>query len=144
MAPRLQDTQVTVVGLGLMGGSLAGALRGQCRAVVGVARHAETVQTALACGLIDRGTTDLTAGVNQADAVVLATPVRVIMRQVAAIAPLLAPGCLLMDLGSTKAHIVEQMAQLPDHVQPLGCDLQILLAQHLNVLLQKSTSDPYL
>jgi prephenate dehydrogenase len=120
MAPRLQDTQVTVVGLGLMGGSLAGALRGQCRAVVGVARRAETVQTALACGLLDQGTTDLTAGVGQADAVVLATPVRVIMCQVAEIGPLLAPGCLLMDLGSTKAHIVAQMARLPDHIQPLG------------------------
>jgi prephenate dehydrogenase len=120
MAPRLQDTQVTVVGLGLMGGSLAGALRGQCRAVVGVARRAETVQTALACGLLDQGTTDLTAGVGQADAVILATPVRVIMRQVSEIAPLLPPGCLLMDLGSTKAHIVAQMAQLPDHIQPLG------------------------
>ncbi len=38
---RLVNAQVTVVGLGLMGGSLAGALRGHCRAVIGVARRAE-------------------------------------------------------------------------------------------------------
>ena len=38
----LPDFQITVVGLGLMGGSLAGALRGQCRSVVGVARRAES------------------------------------------------------------------------------------------------------
>jgi len=117
---RLADTQVTIVGLGLMGGSLTGALRGQCRAVVGVARRAETVETALARGLVDRGTTDLTDGVRQADVVILATPVRVILRQLAEIGPLLPEGCLLMDLGSTKAQIVAEMARLPDHVQPLG------------------------
>ncbi len=120
MAPQLQGAQVTVVGLGLMGGSLAGALRNQCRTVVGVARRAETIETALAHGLIDRGTTDLTSSVRQADAVVLATPVRVIMQQLAEIGPLLPEGCLLMDLGSTKTQIIAEMARLPDHVQPLG------------------------
>ena len=120
MAPQLQGAQVTVVGLGLMGGSLAGALRNQCRTVVGVARRAETIETALAHGLIDRGTTDLTSSVRQADAVVLATPVRVIMQQLAEIGPLLPEGCLLMDLGSTKTQIIAEMARLPDHVQPFG------------------------
>jgi len=116
----LAETQVTIVGLGLMGGSLAGALRGKCRAVVGVARRAETIETALARGLIDRGTTDTADGVREADAVVLATPVRVIMRQMHEIAPLLPKSCLLMDLGSTKSQIVAEMARLPNHVQPLG------------------------
>jgi len=120
VAPQLQGAQVTVVGLGLMGGSLAGALRNQCRTVVGVARRAETIETALAHGLIDRGTTDLTSSVRQADAVVLATPVRVIMQQLAEIGPLLPEGCLLMDLGSTKTQIIAEMARLPDHIQPLG------------------------
>ena len=101
----LADARVAVVGLGLMGGSLAGALRGKCRAVV---------------GLIDWGTTDLAEGVRQTDVVVLATPVRVILHQLAEIGPLLPEGCLLMDLGSTKAQIVAEMARLPDHVQPLG------------------------
>jgi len=117
---KLPDAQVTVVGLGLMGGSLAGALRGRCRSVVGVARREETVETALARGLVDHGTTDLAEGVRGADIVVLATPVRVIMRQLRETAPLLPEGCLLMDLGSTKTQIVAAMARLPDHVQPLG------------------------
>ena len=114
------DAQVTVVGLGLMGGSLAGALRGKCRSVVGVARRHETVKHALAHDLIDRGTADLAEGVHQADVVVLATPVRVIMRQLPEVAPLLPQGCLLMDLGSTKSEILAEMALLPDHIQPLG------------------------
>jgi prephenate dehydrogenase len=87
---------------------------------VGVARRAETVETASRLGLVYRGTTDVAEGVGQADIVVLATPVRVIMRQLAEIGPLLPEGCLLMDLGSTKAQIVEEMARLPEHVQPLG------------------------
>jgi len=116
----LQNSQITIVGLGLMGGSLAGALRSHCRSVVGVARRSETVERALERDLIDRGTTDLAQGLDGADVVVLATPVRVILSQLAEIGPLLPPGCLLMDLGSTKAQIVAAMADLPDHVQPLG------------------------
>jgi prephenate dehydrogenase len=116
----LTDARVAVVGLGLMGSSLTGALRGQCRTVVGVARRAETVEVALARNLIDRGTTDLAHGVRGADVVILATPVRVVLRLLAEIGPLLREECLLMDLGSTKSQIVARMAELPDHVQPLG------------------------
>jgi prephenate dehydrogenase len=117
---QLQDCQVTIIGLGLMGGSLAGALRGHCRAVIGVARREETIGIALSRGLIDGGTTEVARAVRGAEVVVLATPVRIIAQQVAEIGPLLPEGCLLMDLGSTKAHIVAEMACLPDHVQPLG------------------------
>jgi len=120
MISRLQDAQITIVGLGLMGGSLAGALRGQCQTVVGVARRAEVIETALAQSLVDWGTTDLAEGVHEADIVVLGTPVRIILRQLAEIGPLLKKDCLLMDLGSTKAQIVAEMGRLPDHVQPLG------------------------
>jgi prephenate dehydrogenase len=117
---RLADAQLTIVGLGLMGGSLAGALHGQCHRIVGVARRAETVEAALSEGLVDHATTDLEEGVAGADIVVLATPVRVILRQLATIGPLLPAGCLLMDLGSTKSDIVAAMANLPPHIQPLG------------------------
>lgn len=120
MIPRLQDAQVTIVGLGLMGGSLAGALQDRCRSVVGVARRAETVKEALALRAIDWGTTDLARGVEQANVVVLATPVRIILQQLKEIGPLLPPGCLLLDMGSTKTQIVAEMDKLPDHVQPLG------------------------
>lgn len=120
MKSDLQDCQVTVVGLGLMGGSLAGALRGQCRSVVGVARRPEVLQAARRRGLVDRATDDLADGLGGADVAVLATPVRAILRQLPAIGPLLPPGCLLMDLGSTKAEIVAAMAALPDGIQPLG------------------------
>ncbi len=116
----LDKAQITVVGLGLMGGSLAGALRGTCRSVVGVTRRRETISTALGRGLIDRGTTRLADGVAHADVVVLATPVRVILQQIRELGPLLPQDCLLMDLGSTKTEIVAEMARLPERIQPLG------------------------
>lgn len=117
---RLEESQVAIVGLGLMGGSLAWALRGRCRAVVGVARRAETVETALARKMVDQCTIDLEDGLSEADVVVLAAPVRVILALLDEIGPLLRDGSLVLDLGSTKAQIVASMARLPEHVQPLG------------------------
>ena len=114
------ESTVVVVGLGLMGGSLAGALRGKCRKVVGVARRSETINRAVSQGLIDAGTTDIESGVREADTIVLATPVRTIIELVREIGPLLPEGALLIDLGSTKEEIVNAMAALPSHVQPLG------------------------
>ena len=116
----LAESRVAIVGLGLMGGSLAGALRGKCRAVVGVARRDETLTEARAHRLIDEGTTELADGVRNADIAILATPVRTIIELVRSIGPLLPAGALLLDLGSTKTDIVSAMAELPPHVQPLG------------------------
>jgi len=117
---QIEKCRIAIVGLGLMGGSLAGALRGKVGAVVGVARRRETVQAALKGGLVDEGTTELTAGVKGVDIVVLATPVRVIVQQIAEVGPLLEESCLLMDLGSTKAEILREMAKLPEGIQVLG------------------------
>ncbi len=116
----LKESKVAIVGLGLMGGSLAGALRGKCRAVVGIARRKETVEQAISDGLIDLGTTDMVPFVGSADIVVLATPVRAIIELVNDLGPLLQDNALLIDLGSTKSDITRAMADLPPHVQPLG------------------------
>jgi len=116
----ISESTVTIIGLGLMGGSLAGALRGKCRGVVGVARREETVNQAVSHGLIDAGTTDLAAGVRTVDIVVLATPVRTIVKLVRTVGPVLPDGAILIELGSTKAEVVAAMSDLPAHVQPLG------------------------
>ncbi|NLX43932.1 MAG: prephenate dehydrogenase [Chloroflexi bacterium] len=122
MEPGFADAQVTIVGLGLMGGSLAAALtsRGACRRVIGVARRPSTLRTALDLRFIHEGTTDLQAGVRQADLVILATPVRDILAKLEIIGPMLKPGAVVLDVGSTKKAICEAMAALPSHVQPVG------------------------
>lgn len=116
----LADCHIAIVGLGLMGGSLAGALRDRCRMVTGIARRDETVNQAMKLQLIDRGTTEAEAALGEADIVVLATPVRTILRQIREIGPQLADGCLLIDLGSTKQQILKAMDDLPPYVQTLG------------------------
>jgi len=116
----LSECSVTVVGLGLMGGSLAGALQGRCDQVIGVDRDAQTLACALDRRFVDQATADLEAGVREADIVVLATPVRSIIQLVGQVGEWMQPGSLLMDLGSTKGLILAAMALLPDHVQPLG------------------------
>ena len=122
MPASLSEAQVTIVGLGLMGGSLAAALSsmGVCRQVVGVARRRTTLTTALTLRFIRSGTTDLAEGVRHADIVILATPVQDILAKIDSIGPLLKPGCLLMDIGSTKREICEAMERLPAHIQPVG------------------------
>jgi len=122
MSFALDDAQVAVVGLGLMGGSLAAALStlGACRQVVGVARRRSTLTTALDLRFIHKGTTDLQEGVAEADIVVLATPVQDIIAKIGIIGPMLKPQCLLMDVGSTKQAICQAMEALPGHVQPMG------------------------
>ena len=116
----LTACRVVVVGLGLMGGSLAGALRGRCRTVVGLTRRAETLHHAERLGLIDEGVTDAEVAFREADIVILATPVRTIIGQLTAYASMIPDGCLVMDLGSTKADILDVMAGLPEGIQPVG------------------------
>ena len=117
---RLADCRVVIVGLGLMGGSLAGGLRGRCRRVVGLARREETIEQARRLALIDEGTTDVAEALRGADLVVLATPVRTIVRQIEELGPAFPDGCLVMDLGSTKAAILAAMSELSAGVEVLG------------------------
>ncbi len=116
----LVDTRLAVIGLGLMGGSLAAALSGRCAEVVGCDVDADAVHTALTRGWIHHGTQDSIAAISQADLVVLASPVRTILSQLDDLAPHFPPGCMVMDLGSTKTQITAKMEALPTSLQPLG------------------------
>ena len=117
-----RDMTITIVGLGLMGGSLALALRRRpdVPRLVGVVRSQQRVAEAQAYNVVDEVTTDLEAAVRQADMVILATPVRTLIRQIRAIGPHLSPDTVVLDLGSTKRAICKALADLPPHVQPVG------------------------
>ncbi len=122
MTKKLSECRVTVVGLGLMGASLCMDLvQGKlCREVRGVARRAETALAAFFANAVDQATTDLHTGVAGADIVILATPVRTIVDMLVEVGPLLWPGALVMDMGSTKGDICAAMEHLPHHIQPIG------------------------
>lgn len=118
----LAECRVTVVGMGLMGASLCMDLtRGSlCREVRGVARRTDTVLQAFFSGAVDEATNDVQTGVLGADLVILATPVRTIVRTLEEIGPVLWPGTVVMDMGSTKVEIVAAMAELPAGIEPVG------------------------
>lgn len=118
--PSLNSLHVAIIGMGLMGASLGYDLRGRVRRVTGVVRRPEAVAATEASGCVDEATVDARAAAAEADLVVLATPVRTILRQIEELGPLMQPGAVLIDMGSTKTAICRAMAALPEHVQPVG------------------------
>jgi prephenate dehydrogenase len=100
--------RVAVIGVGLIGGSFALALKakGACSAVVGVGRDPANMRIALERGIIDAVETDAAIAVRDADLVLVATPVAQFPALFARILPDLSPDALLMDAGSTKQDVV--------------------------------------
>jgi prephenate dehydrogenase len=100
--------KLVVIGVGLIGGSLARVLRlrGEVGEIVGVGRGAANLQRAVELGVIDRYSHDPVAAVEGADLVFLAIPVCSVAAMTARIAPALAPGCVVTDGGSVKGEIV--------------------------------------
>ncbi len=106
--------QLAVVGVGLLGGSVAKAARqgGLARRIVGIGRDTGRLQPALDDGTLDVAVTDLDAGVRDADFVLLAAPVLAIeglLERVWRAAP---PGAVVTDVGSTKRNIVRAAERL--------------------------------
>jgi len=112
--------QVAIVGLGLMGGSLALALRGKCAGLIGVDLDPGALELARRRGVVDRVTDDPGGLLPEADLIVLAAPVCAILDLLDHL-PSLHPGpAMVLDLGSTKFQVVQKMAALPARFDPLG------------------------
>jgi prephenate dehydrogenase len=100
---------VTIIGLGLIGGSIGLALRQGKKSrweIVGYSRHRETVATALDVGAIERGETNLGDAVRRAELVIIATPVLTVKDIFSKISPHLPSGCIVTDTASTKAQVM--------------------------------------
>ncbi len=110
-----------IVGLGLMGGSLALALK-RCRPsgrLIGIDVNRAALDAASAAGALDAASSGLEAA-SQADLIILAAPVRTILKQIPLLGTIAADGALLLDLGSTKRQIVAAMSQLPERISAVG------------------------
>ena len=106
--------RMAVIGVGMIGGSLAQACRdGIARRVVGLDTDQNHRKQALALGLV-HAVGDLPEGVEGADLVVVAVPVGLAAEVIRAVAPYLADGCIVTDVGSVKGDLVAQMeAEIP-------------------------------
>jgi cyclohexadieny/prephenate dehydrogenase len=103
--------RVALIGIGLIGSSLARVLRRDRLAgeIVACARNQATRDTALALGLADRATEDAAEAVRGADLVVLATPLSAYAAIGARIAPALRPGAIVTDVGSVKQAVIRDL-----------------------------------
>lgn len=117
----LANCEVAIVGLGLMGGSLALALRGHCRVLIGCDSDEAVMRMALERQIVDRIADFRSA--HDCDVLILATPVQTILAQLEYLATSAfhpPRQTAVLDLGSTKAEIVRAMSDLPPRFEPLG------------------------
>ena len=105
---------ITIIGVGLIGGSIALALKKKhmAKEVVGVFRRSATLKKALKCKAVDRGTMDIEDGVKNADLIILASPVYKIPELAVRCAKYAKKGAVITDAGSTKAWIVKEIERI--------------------------------
>jgi prephenate dehydrogenase len=112
---------VTIVGLGLIGGSIGLALKRGKRPgweIVGYSRRRETMAKALSLGAIDRSAANLKDAVKESELVVIATPALSIKEILSKMAPHLPSGCVVTDTASTKV----QVARWAEEILPSSAD----------------------
>ncbi len=143
----LRKATVGVIGLGLMGGSLAMGLSGKCARLIGLDVHRPTVEQARLKGVVDWAI-ELPEGASQSfslpsmDLVILAAPVPAILSLLRRLPEWLAAPCVVLDIGSTKRDIVRAMNDLPPGFDPIGghpiCGREQLGLEHADPALYRN------
>ena len=116
----LAGSKIAIIGLGLMGGSLALGLRGKCAALYGVDPHLPTLELALSQHIVDYADSDPATLLPEVDLVILSAPVPAILTLLEQLPTFTPNSCIVMDMGSTKKLVVESMSRLPAHFDPIG------------------------
>jgi arogenate dehydrogenase (NADP+) len=103
--------KIGIVGLGLIGGSLAFDLRNQGHYLLGVSRQIQTCQIAIQRGIVDQAGQNLEQ-LAEAEIIFLCTPITAIVPTLQKLMPILSPPTLVTDVGSVKGFIVEACTAL--------------------------------
>lgn len=103
--------KIALIGIGLIGGSIAleARKRGLAGKIVAATRRPETADAANRLKLVDHCGTDLAAACEDADLVIVCTPVGACGAAARTIAPKLKPGCIVSDVGSVKQTVIDDM-----------------------------------
>jgi prephenate dehydrogenase len=106
--------QLSIIGVGLIGGSLALALKeaGYCKRIVGIGRNSERLKAAAQAGVIDQGTTDYAAGLAEADMILIAVPLNVYVDAFKQIKGKFKADAVITDVGSAKGCVLEDAAKV--------------------------------
>lgn len=110
----MQFRKITIVGVGLLGGSIGLAVRQRQLAgeTAGFVRRAASVKDCETVGALDYATTDLLAAISNADLVILCTPVAQMRSLVQQFLPALKRGAIVTDVGSVKANVIREICGL--------------------------------
>ena len=114
------NTRIAIVGLGLMGGSLALGMRGRCQTLLAVDPDTTTHHMALESKVVDRISDNPAEILPQADMIILAAPVGVILKYIPRLPDLTPESAVVLDIGSTKAQICHALNELPPRFEPIG------------------------
>lgn len=117
---KLSEAKVTVIGLGLMGGSLALRLKGHCACLNGLDVDAPTLELARRMGAVDAVSSDPRDMLAEADMVILACPLAEIVAWLKRLPQYVEKACVVLDLGSAKRGVLAAMQALPQRFDPLG------------------------
>ena len=110
----MQFKKITIIGVGLLGGSIGLAARKHrlAKEIAGYARREKTITECEKIGALDYATTDLLAAVSGADLVILCTPLAQMAALTKQFLPALKRGAIVTDVGSVKADVVRELETL--------------------------------
>jgi len=116
----LEKAKIAIIGLGLMGGSLAMALKGKCAELLAVVPRPITRELALRMNIVSQADEDPAKILPQADVIILSTPVPAILDWLDRLPEFTPQRCVIMDMGSSKEIIVQAMNRLPERFDVIG------------------------
>ena len=116
----LKDANIALIGLGLMGGSLALSLKKRCRRLSAYDPHLPTLELARRQEIVHLAEDDPAKILAEADLVILACPVPHIVEWLARLPEYIQHPCIVLDIGSSKRTIVATLETLPANFEPIG------------------------
>ncbi|MEN8240600.1 MAG: prephenate dehydrogenase/arogenate dehydrogenase family protein [Chloroflexota bacterium] len=116
----LKDAKIAMIGLGLMGGSLALSLRHNCQRLSALDTNLSTLELARVQKIVDVADSDPDKVLADADLVILACPIPAIIEWINRLQDYIHHPCIVMDIGSTKRGIVKALETLPANFDPIG------------------------
>ena len=116
----LKDANIALIGLGLMGGSLALSLKERCHRLSAYDPHFPTLELARRQEIVHRAESDPAEILADADLVILACPVPAIIEWLGRLPEFVQHSCIVLDIGSSKRTIVAALETLPTNFDPIG------------------------
>ena len=116
----LKSANIVIIGLGLMGGSLALSLKDRCQRLSAIDTYTPTLELARQTDIVHVAGSDPEIILADADLIILACPVPAIIEWIRRLPDYVQHPCIVLDIGSSKRTIVAALDNLPPNFDPLG------------------------